>query len=81
MSLLAKLTTQKNLHSFAKSQLFNASPQKIDLFKHVHSDSNTQFDFSKILVLNKLTRYEFEKRRNPGLNEQALKNKVIKITR
>jgi len=33
-------------------------------------------DFSKILVLHKVTRYEFEKRRNPALSEQQLKSLV-----
>lgn len=35
-------------------------------------------DFSKILVLHKVTRYEFEKHRNPGLSESELKEMLEK---
>lgn len=36
------------------------------------------YDFSKLLVLHKITRYEFEKHRNPNLSDKELKSMLEK---
>ena len=38
--------------------------------------ANIKYDFSKILILNKITRYEFERKRNPTLSEKDLRLKL-----
>jgi len=50
------------------SSISNKQPQK----------DNKNFDFSKILILHKITRYEFEKHRYQHLSEKELKTELEK---
>jgi NAD+ kinase len=40
--------------------------------------SKIDYDFSKILILNKISRYEFEKKKNPTLSDRELKEKLLR---
>jgi NAD+ kinase len=65
--------------------LFIHTQQCRQLHQQLHHEQHTNsihkpinYDFSKILILNKITRYEFEKLRNPHLNEIELKEKLTR---
>ncbi|CAF0716130.1 unnamed protein product [Brachionus calyciflorus] len=66
-------------NNFLKTQISNLRVCfSILKFYSTSQKSKINFDFSKILVLNKITRYEFEKKRHAKLTEDELKTKLEK---
>ena len=80
MCKLDRLINRKFLRRFAVPLPLLIYTQRRQLHHHnQHSNHKPiNYDFSKILILNKITRYEFEKLRNPHLNETELKEKLTR---
>jgi hypothetical protein len=75
MKQLVRPTKWKSTASTLSNNVTNNSSSK-NIRNDLKNPSMNNINISNVLIFNKITRYEFEKRRNPNLTDQQLKSVV-----